>query len=133
MYFQVIVEQTLRGLLVQADAVTSDNPVFTRKTSVLSNKVASRNTIAIDEDEILVRGCSDGFVQNDRLPEALVFMPYVLKIDRLSARKAINTSFRFGTRSIVRNDQLECVIPLMCDAIENEPQEVGPVVGADDE
>ena len=101
MYFQVIVEQTLRGLLVQADAVTSDNPVFTRKTSVLSNKVASRNTIAIDEDEILVRGCSDGLVQNDRLPEALVFMPYVLQIDRMSARKSIDTSFGFGARSIV--------------------------------
>jgi len=75
MYFQVIVEQTLRDLLVQADTVTSDNPVFTRKTSVLSNEVASRDTIAIDEDEILVRGCGDGFVQNHRLPEALVFMP----------------------------------------------------------
>ncbi len=101
MNFQVIVEQTLRGLLVQTDAVTSDNPVVTRKTSVLSNKVASRDTIAIDEDEILVRGRCDGFVQNHRLPEAVVFMPYVLQIDRMSARKAIDTSCCFGARSIV--------------------------------
>jgi len=57
----------------------------------------------------------------------------VLQIDRMSARKTIDTSFRFGARSIVRNDQLEPVIPLIRDAIENEPQEVRPVVGADDE
>ena len=101
MYSQVIVEQTLRDLLVQADTVTSDNPVFTRKTSVLSNKVTSRDTIAIDEDEILVRGRSDGFVQHHRLPEAVVFMPYVLQVDRMSTRKAIDTSFCFGARSIV--------------------------------
>jgi len=96
-------------------------------------KIAPRYAVAVCKNEVVGLGLKNRNVKDSALPEAIVFLPYVLYDKTGIVPHAIDQLAGLNFRTIVSNDQFEVAMGLHAVAPEYFFQPLGRVIGTDND